>query len=379
MQVLLRAAFHLSALRGEDPPPRVAIVVDSDTGIDVDAVTALLRPWRSWLKITDVLVTDTDPGDTWLAMIASHGVKAVSIISVRPEFTGPLEGTVHRHGLKALSGAYPDDTGRTNALFHEMAHHHYELGGLNEWDGATVQYAPHVLKHISAANCILYFPQYMIDELRALHQRLGRPIEALDIGSGSISRLRWGALQGLLHVTGVDPLLDIYDLILTHHGLDRLPSIRVDRAINANAESLDRHVAADSFDFAFCCNALDHAEDPPAVVGQLARALRPGGTFALEFATREGSRQDWQQLHQFDLFLDESHSEVMCQWRGGRRAPLVPTGAPIALDRVVMATDDYTAVVLRRVEHHPRWRPLRLGKRYRAGLSKTDADNPLPR
>jgi SAM-dependent methyltransferase len=362
MQALLRAAFHLSGLRGGDLPPRVAIAVDSDTGIRADTVAGLLRPWHSWLETTDISVTDTAPSDAWLAMIAANGAQTVCIISEQPEFVEPLEEAAHRHGLTVLDSAYPADSGRTNALFHEMAHHHYELGGLNEWDGATAQYSPQVLQHISATNCIVYFPRYMNDELQARHQRLGRPIEALDIGSGSISRLRWGALQGLLRVTGVDPLLDIYDLILTHHGLDRLPSISVDRAINTNAESLDRHIAPGSFDFAFCCNALDHAEDPPAVVGQLARALRPGGTFALEFATREGSRQNWQQLHQFDLFLDDTHSKVMCQWHDGRYTSLIPADSPLVLDRVVMASDDYTVVVLRRVEHHPRRRLFRLGR-----------------
>jgi SAM-dependent methyltransferase len=186
----------------------------------------------------------------------------------------------------------------------------------------------------------------MTDELRAGSQKLGRPLESLDIGSGPISRLRWGALQGLLHVTGVDPLIDIYDIIM-NHGVDRLPAIRVDRAINTDAENLNSHVAVGSIDFAFCCNALDHVVDPPAVVAQLARALRPGAPFALEFATREGLRQAWQQLHKFDLFLDAERSKIMCQWHDGRVDGLVPKDASLVLDRVVMADDDYTIVVLR--------------------------------
>ncbi len=361
MQVLLRAAFYLAGLRGAGNSPRIAVVVDSDTGISADTVTTLLHPWRSWLELTDVTVTGTDPNDAWFAMVAANGARTVSIVSERPDFTSPLEEAAHRHGLSPLGSGYPDDSGRTNALFHEMVHHHYELGGLNEWDGATVKYAPDVLQHISAANCIKYFPPYVLDDLRARYQRLGRPLQALDIGSGPISRLRWGALQGLLHVTGIDPLLDIYDVILTHHGLDLLPAIRVDRAINANAESLDRHVSAESVDFAFCCNALDHVEDPHGVIFQLAAALRPGALVALEFATREGSRQNWQDLHQFDLFLDVNQGEVMCQKGDGQEAALIPRNAPLVLDRVVVDTDDYTVVVLRQDGDRRRWR----GPRFR--------------
>ncbi|MGA2162960.1 MAG: methyltransferase domain-containing protein [Solirubrobacteraceae bacterium] len=349
MQVLLRAIYHLSAMRG-DSTARVAIVVDGETGICADAVVALLHPWRSWLEIADVLVTDTNPGDGWLDMICAGGVTTVSVVSERTEFATALQSAVQGHGLDALGSDYPTDGGRTSALFAEMAHHHYELGGVNEWDGATVQFAPQVLKHISAANCIAYFPQYILDELRASRQTLGRPLEALDVGSGPISRLRWGAVQGLLHVIGVDPLIDIYDVIMRYHGLDRLPAIRVDRAINANAEDLDSHVAAGSIDFAFCCNALDHVEDPPAVIAQLAHALRPGALFALEFATREGSRQSWQQLHQFDLFVNAEQTEIMCQWHDGRVDALVPRDAPLVLDRIVMTADDYTVAVLRHDE-----------------------------
>lgn len=344
MQVLLRAAFHLLSLRDGDDT-RVAVVVDSDTGIRADTLMKLLHPWRSWLEITDLLVTSSPP-DSWLDSAIASGAQAVSIVSERSEFAFPLEAAITRRGLRVLGSDYPADTGHTAALFHEMAHHHFELGGLNEWNDSPVLHSRHVLQHISAANCITHFPQYTIDELRARCAALRRPLEALDIGSGSISRLRWGALEGLLHVTGVDPLLDIYVLLLTHHGLDRSPSITVDRAISVGAEHLDRHVAADSFDFAYCCNALDHVEDPPTVITQIAHALRPGGSFALEFATREGSRQEWRQLHQFDLFLDADRGELMCQWRDGRLDTLVPPGTLLTLDRVIVANDECTVVVL---------------------------------
>jgi SAM-dependent methyltransferase len=345
MQVLLRAAFHLSTLRGSDAA-RVAVVVDSATAIRADTVATLLHPWRAWLEITDVLVFGEPPGDSWLNMAVASGVQAVAIVSERSEFALPLEAAINQRGLRVLSSDYPADSSHTVALFHEMAHHHFELGGLNEWNGSASLHGSSVLQHISAANCITHFPQYTIDDLRTRSATLGRPLEALDVGSGPISRLRWGVLQGLLRLTGVDPLLVIYGLLLTHHGLDRMPSISVDRAISAPAEQLERHVAADSFDFAYCCNALDHVEDPPAVIAQVARALRPGGQFALEFATREGSRQEWQQLHQFDLFLDTGQNRLMCQWRDGRLDTLVPRGISLTLNRVVMATDDYTAVVL---------------------------------
>src|SRR5271154_2934784 len=166
MRVLLRAVFHLSSLRGSDPA-RVAIVVDSDTGISAGSIAALLHPWRSWLEIVDILVTNADPGDGWVDLAAASGAQAVSIVSERPEFARVLEDAINQRGLRVLGSDYSTDSERSAAFFHEMAHHHFELGGLNEWDGSTVLYAPHVLQHISATNCITHFPQYMIEELRA--------------------------------------------------------------------------------------------------------------------------------------------------------------------------------------------------------------------
>lgn len=345
MQVLLRAVFHLFNLRSQKIG-RVAILVDSETGVNVDVVATLLRPWRSFLEIADILVMDAGPGESWLDAVVGSGAEAVSIISERPEFGRSLEAIAAQRGLSVARSDYPTDDGEITAFFHEMAHHHFELGGLNEWSGGPTDHAHHVLQHLSAANCIAHFPQYTIDETRSRCAALGRPLEALDVGCGSISRLRWGALQGLLRITGADPLLDIYDVILSHHGLDGLPFISVDRAISVGGEHLDHYVAANSYDFAYCCNALDHVKDPPTVMAQVARALRPGARFALEFATREGSRQQWQQLHQFDLFFDNDSSRLMCQRRDGRLEALVPDDVELGIERVIMATDEYTAVVL---------------------------------
>jgi SAM-dependent methyltransferase len=347
MRVLLRAVFHLSRLRDSDIK-RVAIIVDSGTGIDVHAVVALLRPWRSWLQIVDIAVASTiEGGEDWIGIAVAGGAQAVSVITERPEFAHYFEAAARRRGLEALGSDTPVESDRTTALFHEMSHHHFELGGLNEWNGNLSLHGSHVLQHISAANCLTHFPQYTIDKLHTHFTTLGRPLEALDIGCGAISRLRWGALQGLLNITGADPLLDVYEILLTYHGLDRLPCIKVDRAVAAGAEALDRYIAGNSIDFAFCCNALDHVEDPPAVIRQIGNVLRPGATFALVFATREGSRQDWRQLHQFDLFLDIDRNELMCQSNTGRLETLVPRDIPLAIDQVVQATDISTAVVLR--------------------------------
>lgn len=345
MQVLLRAAFHIFELR--DRVTRIAIVVDSDTSVDLEAVVSLLDPWRAWLQVTDVLVTHTYPGETWLERVASNGAQAFSAISERPVFSRDLEDAASHLGLLFSGCDYPSDANRSTAFFHEMSHHHFELGGFNEWNKSPGIHSASVLQHISAANCMTHFPRYVIDDLSARRAATGSRLAALDVGCGAVSRLRWGALRGLLHITGIDPLSSIYEILLAHHGLDRLRHIKVDHSITAGAEDLHRHVANESIDFAYCCNALDHVEDPRVVIERISQTLRPGALFALEFATCEGTRQQWQQLHQFDLFLDTDSGELMCQKSDGHLDKLVPRGVGLDVEKVIEASDDHTVVVLR--------------------------------
>lgn len=324
------------------------MVVDSDTGIDVETIVTVLGPWRTWLQVTDIIVTNTSPDDRWLERVGSTGAEAVFLITEQPEFGSELKSAAEELGLLFAGSYYPTDGDHLAAFFHEMSHHHFELGGLNEWTNEGSLHGPSVLQHLSVANSISHFPAYTVDELCARRAAAGRRLDALDIGCGAISRLRWGAVRGLVHVTGIDPLLSLYQVILAYHGLDRLPFIEVNRAIAAGAENLHCHVADGSIDFAYCCNALDHVEDPPLVIERLAGVLRPGALFALEFATREGSRQGWQQLHQFDLFLDGDSREIMCERHDGRIDRLIPEGVELWVKNVVWSTDDHTAVVLQR-------------------------------
>jgi SAM-dependent methyltransferase len=365
MQVLMSSVFHLAGLRAERGAARAAIAIDAQTGIRADAYAQVVRPWRSWLELTGVIVTDEAPAEWWYDVAAERGA-AVAVVSDRPEFQSLVQEAAAARGLRYVRCDLVTESEREKAFLQEMSHHHFEFGGLDEWNGTNAKHSPAVLQHLSAANCITHFPRHMIDPLRDRHAALGRTLDSIDIGSGAVSRLRWGALQGWLHVTGVDPLQDVYDVVLAHHGLDALPSIRVDRALPVNAEELDRHVPPASFDFAYCCNALDHVEDPPAVIAQVARALRPGAWFALEFSTREGTRQQWEQLHQFDLYVDPDRRELMCQRRDGSVGPLLPEGVGLRLENVVVANDLSTVVVLVRepTGNRPRFpRAVRLGLR----------------
>ena len=152
-----------------------------------------------------------------------------------------------------------------------------------------------------------------------------------------------------MRVTGIDPLLDMYRMILERHGLDGLPAIACQRELNIYAEELASALPPESFDIVFTRNAIDHVEDPVAVIDQAEMCLRPGGILVLDFHTREGSRQGWEQLHQFDLYLDET-DQLVCQTQQGMRRPLVATGLDLFVRQIIAKTEDITIVILEKGE-----------------------------
>lgn len=90
-------------------------------------------------------------------------------------------------------------------------------------------------------------------------------LQILEAGCGSTSRLDLGAHA---HVVG----LDISAAQLARNAV-------VHERIVGDVQSYP--LPADAFDAAVCWDVLEHVDDPPAAVGNLARALRPGGVLVL--------------------------------------------------------------------------------------------------
>ena len=247
-----------------------------------------------------------------------------------------------------VDSAVAFDGTRELALFQEVLHHDFELGGKNEWTGADSQFGAPVLRMLSTAHCRTAFPRYTEPYVDRLWQEGGgQPIQALDVGCGAVSRLRWAALNGFMTLTGVDPLLDMYSIVRERHGLNVLADIRCAREVSVGAECLKARLVPASFDFAYCANALDHTENPAAVVESIAYVLRPGGIFALEVYTREASRENWWQLHQFDMYVDD-RDQFVCETRDGAVQVLFPHGCGLVVRDIVSRDATTTALVAER-------------------------------
>ena len=352
MHILIRFLFNLRRVRetnGGDKPS-IALVIDERTGVAPDELRRLLQSWQDWLSIDTVLVRSTPLEPDALRREVSVACRLVGAITDQDDFLASVQHECHTLGAVCIPSGLPVlSDARESALSQEVSHHDFEIGGVDEWSGQSTRWAHHMLQHLSRTNCERIFPQFLLPYIQRFQGLDKKPVETLDIGCGPISVLRWGVLQGLLRVTGVDPLLDMYRMILERHGLYSLPAIACQRDLNIYAEELASALPLESFDIVFTRNAIDHVKDPVAVIGQAEACLRPGGIMVLDFHTREGSRQGWEQLHQFDLYLDET-DQLVCQTQQGVRRPLIDAGLGLFVRQIIAKTEDVTIVILEKGE-----------------------------
>jgi len=128
-------------------------------------------------------------------------------------------------------------------------------------------------------------------------QKTGGPIpkgRILDIGCGPVSVLNFHRPEDAFAI-GLDPLARVYlgeNIIESAPDLDPIP------IIGLPAERLP--FGADTFDHLICFNVLDHVSNAPAVLAEMWRVLKPGGTARLYVHTFQSWIKRW-------LFFDRPH------------------------------------------------------------------------
>jgi SAM-dependent methyltransferase len=346
INLILSSLFNLRDHRGA--PRSVFVLIDDASKISAPDYLRCLRPWASWVRVLGAVQGDAS---SLLHLIASPALDAAEIVVIVTRdaaLCAALKAICESRGKTCVDSDIPAEGGREMALFQEVLHHDFELGGFNEWTGGDSQFSAPVLRLLSAAHCRGTYPVYAEPYLAALRAAShGGPLKALDVGCGPISRLRWGSLNDELSVTGVDPLLDMYAVVRERHGLSALREIRCAAEVCAGAEGLST-LTPDAFDFAYCSNALDHTENPVAVVNTIAQVLRPGGILAIQVYTREGSREKWWQLHQFDMYVNDT-DQFVCETRDGVVREIFPDGCGFVVRQFVVRNDEHTRLVAERV------------------------------
>lgn len=145
----------------------------------------------------------------------------------------------------------------------------------------------------------------------------------LDVGCGPVTSFAYLAHEGLAEVTGVDPLADRYAALLADFGLES-PAEQV----NGAGEWLERVLPDQEFDIVATRNALDHHQCPPLAWLRMFERTRVEGYLAQSHSIREATKEGWKQLHQYDLYPDDDHTNLKLSDSEGRHICLT-SGLPL--------------------------------------------------
>jgi 2-polyprenyl-3-methyl-5-hydroxy-6-metoxy-1,4-benzoquinol methylase len=151
------------------------------------------------------------------------------------------------------------------------------------------------------------YPWEVQPYIKSLAEKIRRLPRVLDVGSGPVSMLAFGAHQAWFELISVDPLADKYRKMLRkYHFKQDL------KLVKGYGEKLTRNFGPDSFDLVWMYNALDHSQSPQKVFAELVNVLRPGGYLIIQGQSREGTAAGWSGLHQHDLYV-AAGGKLMCE------------------------------------------------------------------
>jgi SAM-dependent methyltransferase len=306
-------------------------------GAEEDAATfvRMTQVWKPWVSI--------HPGG--LLQAKQLGDVAARFSSVAYLTVDNDWAVENRANLpeKIILPVFPKSGTLEFGLAQEIESHDYELGGKNEWNGSPTAFSPHVLRSLSAVHIRDFFPSYAEQAINELKK--DGHLTVVDVGCGPISKLRWGALYGNMEIIGVDPLNDLYDVVIERHGLSALPMIRPNKSINAFAETLD--LGGETFDMFYSCNALDHTQELERSFSSIRDGLRIGGAAIVQLNTREGKRQMYGGLHKYDCRMEGS--VLWYAEKDGEERNLFAEVEGFTVERVYWSTEESFAFLLRRV------------------------------
>jgi SAM-dependent methyltransferase len=126
-------------------------------------------------------------------------------------------------------------------------------------------------------------------------------VHILDVGAGPLTVLGKKADDRVIKITAVDALANEYDKILRKYGVQ--PVIRTQQL---KAEELTKQYSANTFDFCFARNCLDHAYSPEQAVLQMIEVVKRGRYVLLEHHPNEADNADYSGLHHWNFDVSSS-------------------------------------------------------------------------
>src|SRR3954452_7427823 len=151
---------------------------------------------------------------------------------------------------------------------------------------------------------LAYYDERVIDRM-ASAAAVDRSMTVLDVGTGT-GFVAAGMASKVARVIGVDASAAMLDV--ARGNLNALGITNVGLRVGDLAAL---PLADDSVDAAFANMVLHHAEDPTAMLAEMRRAVRPGGTVAFCDEVEHG--YDWMRTEHADVWLGFT-AEQIARW-----------------------------------------------------------------
>jgi len=137
-------------------------------------------------------------------------------------------------------------------------------------------------------------------DVRGYLPREQTELKLLDVGAGPITRLgyRWGDRK--IQIEAVDVNGDLYQELFQKHQIT--PPVVTK---NSEAEKVQELYEANTFDFAFSRNALDHCYDPIKSIKNMVELIKPRRYAVLLHRRNEGLSQGYRGAHLWNFDVEQ--------------------------------------------------------------------------
>ena len=211
------------------------------------------------------------------------------------------------------------------------------------WDLALGQNRPDLEQRAKPMRWGEACPAEVVELVRPMLQDHRVPL-VLDVGCGPLSQIAYVQAIGA-HLIGLDELAQPYKALLELHGIRpnclMLP-VSIDEELGEPALFMGRA------DLVWMRNALDHVYAPGIAFANLVTLLSPRGVLVIGGFLNEGKRQNYQGMHQIDIWVEPDNT-LWYQRHGSPPVAFDTSGFDVEL-RSAVQVNWFQAIIRRHVE-----------------------------
>jgi glycosyltransferase involved in cell wall biosynthesis len=149
-------------------------------------------------------------------------------------------------------------------------------------------------------------------------------ISILDVGAGPVTNIGYTYPGKTVAITAIDPLAKHYRRILRSASISAPVT-----TVPCQGEQLLERYAAESFDFVYACNSLDHSYDPLLVIKNMLALTKKNGFVLFRHYKNEAKTGDYDGLHQWNFDIKSNDLIIWNEQREHNLREIIGAGFEI--------------------------------------------------